>query len=179
MTILDKSNSAIRVLESLGYTHEGGAHWKPPAGAQAGVTDSCRLCSGRGFYGSPGARCDWCKGTGKMLSVAPQAQQPNRIDLLGNAYFPSGMRLQWRAFAKDLLAAPSPAGQAVEALADMMEALHHCIDAMEMKQRVTMWEQDGDRAKFANALYVARAALSATQAERTAGDATHQPEGRK
>lgn len=32
-------------------------------------TKDCTLCNGLGFYGSPGARCEWCKGTGK----APQA----------------------------------------------------------------------------------------------------------
>jgi hypothetical protein len=45
----------------------------------------------------------------------------------------------------------------------MREALEQCVAAMEMKQRVTMWEQDGDRAKFSNALNAARAALAAAQ----------------
>lgn len=33
----------------------------------------CSLCQGRGFYGTPGARCDWCKGTGKTI---PTPHQP-------------------------------------------------------------------------------------------------------
>lgn len=31
---------------------------------------ACPLCHGRGGYGIPGAQCEWCKGTGKMIGPA-------------------------------------------------------------------------------------------------------------
>lgn len=43
------------------------------AGAQQAVENQCGLCGGRGFYGTPGARCEWCKGTGKALTAPTQA----------------------------------------------------------------------------------------------------------
>lgn len=39
------------------------------AGAQQAVKNQCSLCGGRGFYGTPGARCEWCRGTGKDLAA--------------------------------------------------------------------------------------------------------------
>lgn len=61
----------------------------------------------------------------------------------------NGIEYQWRP----LFAAPQPA--------DVMGVLAECVAAMEMKQRVTMWEQDGDRSKFSAALESARRALAA------------------
>lgn len=91
---LDIERLGVPTLESeLRFMHEhnplegykGSTLWHrveaalaAPAAAQGVVADNrCSLCGGRGFYGTPGARCEWCKGTGKSLA-APAAAQRER-----------------------------------------------------------------------------------------------------
>lgn len=40
-----------------------------PGDGQRAAQNPCSLCNGRGSYGMPGARCEWCKGTGKALAA--------------------------------------------------------------------------------------------------------------
>lgn len=39
----------------------------------------CKLCNGRGFYGTPGARCEWCKGTGRGLAAPEEVTKEDLV----------------------------------------------------------------------------------------------------
>mgnify|MGYP003577551922 CR=1 FL=1 len=59
----DTERKAVTVEGHAWYRHDHPrlAAPQPSQGAE------CSLCQGRGFYGTPGARCEWCKGTGKTI----------------------------------------------------------------------------------------------------------------
>lgn len=44
------------------------------------ATEACALCSGNGFYGTPGQRCELCKGSRKAITPPAATEVPSDIN---------------------------------------------------------------------------------------------------
>lgn len=73
------------------------AAMQPPSPSVEGVTERpCALCSGRGFYGTPGVRCAFCDGTGK--THVPPACWRDKLDDPASPSVPAAAAEGWKPY---------------------------------------------------------------------------------
>lgn len=66
----DKGRAWLAISELTAGAGESAAPEAPQDAGGPGEAD-CTVCNGRGFYGSPGARCEFCKGKRKVRFWRP------------------------------------------------------------------------------------------------------------